>query len=425
MNLKLMKPIIEIIVVGNEILSGRTIDKNAPYMIETLSELGFAVSFISVVGDKVSEIADTIRISAGRANVVFVTGGLGVTSDDVTVEAAASAFGLKLIHDERVLGWIRDFFKRQKRIMSESNKKQALIPEGAETITNPIGTAPGIYLPVKNNVSKSDSGTAIYLMPGVPKEMQVIFEMFILPGIKESYEPESIKTATVSVTGISESQLYDTIRHLPGAEKAFAYYPHFTVIELKIQTDKHSQLNALELQGKVIDILGDHVYSTSSESLEQVVAKMLIEKGLTVGLSESCTGGFIAHRLTNIPGSSAYMLCGVVAYSNESKHDILGIDNKLIEKYGAVSAEVVAAMAENVRKIASSDIGISTTGIAGPGGGSAEKPVGLMYAGISSDNGTYTKKLQFFTDRLINKDRMSQAVLDILRLYQKNDTKQV
>ena len=178
-----MKPIIEIIVVGDEILSGRTIDKNAPYMIEALSELGFAVSFICVVGDKVREIADTIRVSAGRANVVLVTGGLGVTSDDVTVEAAASAFGLKLFHDERVLGRIREFFKRQKRIMSESNKKQALIPEGAKPLTNPIGTAPGIYLPVKNNVSKSDAGAAIYLMPGVPKEMQAIFGMFILPGI--------------------------------------------------------------------------------------------------------------------------------------------------------------------------------------------------------------------------------------------------
>ena len=412
-----MKPVIEIIVVGDEILSGRTTDKNAPYLIEAFRESGYDVSFISVVGDSVDKIADTLRFSTGRANVVLVTGGLGPTSDDVTVEAAADAFSLKLVEDDAVLKRIEELFRRRKRFMSESNKKQALIPEGAEPLKKPLGTAPGICLNVKSGDSTSDTGTVIYLMPGVPLEMQAIFDSAVLLRIRELFEPLSVETAAVSVTGISESLLYDTLKHLPGAEKAFSFYPRLSGIEIKVRTEKDSSVNALKLRENIIDILGDKVYSTSGENLEEALAKMLIKKQATVGIAESCTGGLIAHRLTNIPGSSAYMLCGVVAYSNEAKRDILGIDNKIIEEFGAVSQETAAAMAEGIRKIAGAKIGISTTGIAGPGGGSAEKPVGLMYTGISTEHETVTKKLQFAEDRLINKSIMSQAVLDILRRY--------
>lgn len=415
-----MKPVIEIIVVGNEILSGRIADKNAPYMIESLLGAGFAVRFISVVGDNVAEIAGVLNISTGRAHIVLVTGGLGPTSDDVTVEAAAQAFNRALVPDEVVLEWIRERFRRRKRIMSDSNRKQALIPEGAEPLENPIGTAPGVCLRVKNSDSLSDTGATVYLMPGVPREMQAIFDTVVLPRISASFEPLSVETASLQISGVSESQLYDAVRHLPGAEKAFAFYPGYSGIKIVIQTDEHSPVNASVLKEKVIEMMGDRVFSTSGESLEEVLAKKLMEKQITIGIAESCTGGLITHKLTNIPGSSEYMLCGMVTYSNESKRDVLGVDSRLIETYGAVSAEVAAAMAEGVRKIAGSDIGVSTTGIAGPGGGSAEKPVGLMYTGISSELGTQTKKLQFGEDRLINKNRMSHVVLDNLRLYLKN-----
>ncbi|MBT4482381.1 MAG: competence/damage-inducible protein A [Candidatus Latescibacteria bacterium] len=418
-----MKPLIEIIVVGNEILSGSTVDKNTPYMIDILARSGYAVSFISVVGDKLDDIADVCSNSAGRADVVLVTGGLGPTSDDRTVEGIARAFGLTRILNEDVLKSIREVFRRRKRFMSESNKKQAMIPEGAEPLDNPIGTAPGIYLKLKNNASDTGSETEIYLMPGVPMEMQAIFDTAVLSRIKATYKPSPVETATVRVTGISESQLYDTIRHLPGGDDAFAFYPRYSGIEIKIMTDEHSPLSAVELQEKVVAVLGDHVYATCDESLEEVIANMLLKNRLTIGVAESCTGGFVAHRLTNIPGSSAYMQCGVIAYSNESKQDVLRVNSELIKEHGAVSVEVAAAMAEGVRNIAGADIGISTTGIAGPGGGSAEKPLGLMYAGISSANGTSTKKLQFGEDRLINKSIMSQAVLDMLRLYLKKSEK--
>ncbi|MFC1529035.1 CinA family nicotinamide mononucleotide deamidase-related protein, partial [Candidatus Latescibacterota bacterium] len=411
------------IVIGNEILSGNTADKNAPYMIDALSKSGYTVSFISVVGDKVSEIADVCRISAGRADVVLVTGGLGPTSDDRTVEGVARAFGLTCLLNEEVLGHIGDVFKRRNRFMSESNRKQAMIPEGAEPLENPIGTAPGIYLKLKNDASGSGSPAEIYLMPGVPREMKAVFDTSVLPRIKLSYEPLPVETATARVAGISESELYDTIRHLPGGEEAFAFYPRYSGIEIKIKTNEHSSISAAELQGKVVAVLGDHVYSTGDESLEEVCAKMLIKNELTIGVAESCTGGLVAHRLTNIPGSSAYMQCGIIAYSNKSKQDVLRVDPELIKKFGAVSADVAAAMAEGVRVVAGSDIGISTTGIAGPGGSSPEKPLGLMYAGISSASETCTKKLQFSEDRLINKNRMSQAVLDMLRLFLKNSKK--
>ena len=414
-----MKPVIEIIVVGNEILSGRIIDKNAPYMIESLLDAGFTVRFISVVGDSISEIAGVLNISTGRAHIVLVTGGLGPTSDDVTVEAAAQSFDRALVPDETVLEWIKERFRRRKRIMSDSNRKQALIPEGAEPFENPIGTAPGICMRVKNSDSSSDSEATVFLMPGVPREMQTIFDTVVLPLVSASFEPSSFETTSLQISGISESQLYDTIRHLPGA-KAFAFYPGYSGIKIVIQTDDQSPVKASILKEKVIEIMGDRVFSTSGESLEEVLAKKLMEKQITIGIAESCTGGLISHKLTNIPGSSAYMLCGMVAYSNESKRDILGVDSRLIEMYGAVSAEVATAMAEGVRKIAGSDIGVSTTGIAGPGGGSAEKSVGLMYTSISSEFGTQTKKLQFGEDRLINKNRMSHVVLDNLRLYLKN-----
>ena len=239
-----MKPVIEIIVVGNEILSGSIIDKNAPYMIESLLDAGFTVRFISVVGDRISEIAGVLNISTGRAHIVLVTGGLGPTSDDVTVEAAAQAFDRALVLDEVVLEWIRERFRRRKRIMSDSNRKQALIPEGAEPLENPIGTAPGVCLRVKNSNSLSDSGATVYLMPGVPREMQAIFDTVVLPRISASFEPLSVETASLRISGVSESQLYDAVRHLPGAEKAFAFYPGYSGIKIVIQTDEHSPVNA-------------------------------------------------------------------------------------------------------------------------------------------------------------------------------------
>lgn len=408
-------PDIEILIVGNEILSGRTIDTNSTYLINSLAGKRFPVRYISVAGDAKSDLVGALQAAFNRADIILATGGLGPTSDDITVEAVCEAFGRKQVFDEGVWEKIEELFRRRKRFMSDSNRKQAFIPEGAIPLRNPMGTAPGIRL--------ESGGKRVYLMPGVPSEMQTIFETEILPEITASFDSAHIKTAVVLVTGISESEVFDKVKHLPGAKEYLAFYPSPEGITISIRTPDGAPASALDLQMRITEILGDVVFSTTGESLEQVVGKMLIEKKLTLGIAESCTGGLIAHRITNIPGSSKYFLCGVVAYSNESKEKVLGIDGNIIRSHGAVSMDVAAAMAEGIRKISGADIGISTTGIAGPSGGNDEKPVGLMFAGYSTVSGTETQKVQFVEDRLINKSRMSQVVLDILRLHLKRDYK--
>lgn len=409
-----MIPAIEIIIVGNEILSGRTIDRNSLYMIEGLSRSGFSVRHVSVDGDDPGDLIREFQAAVTRSNVVLVTGGLGPTSDDLTIQAAADAFGKTLVLDEIALSKIAELFRRRNRPMSDSNRKQAMIPEGARAIDNPVGTAPGVRMVVGE--------TRFFFLPGVPSEMRIIFDTSILPELTADFDAERVDTEAVRVTGISESELYDRIRHLPGAREAFAYYPSPEGILVSIRTIPGSPAPAHELRTEVERILGDRVYSTRGESLEEVVGKLLIERAFTLGIAESCTGGLVAHRITNVPGSSAYLLAGVVAYSNESKQRILSVPADLFVLHGAVSPEVAAAMAEGVRAITGADIGISTTGIAGPGGETPTKPVGLMYTGLSTAKGTETRRLQFAEDRLINKSRMSQAVLDILRVFLERGT---
>ncbi|MFC1560843.1 competence/damage-inducible protein A [Candidatus Latescibacterota bacterium] len=409
--MKKKKPVIEILIVGDEILSNPAQERNVQYIVDTLLASGFKVDFISIVGDVIYDIVKALENSSERADIVLVTGGLGPTSDDVTVEAFAKTFGLNLVLDKKVLKWIEDVFRRRNRYMSDSNRKQAMIPESSTPLENRNGTAPGIFIEMND--------TDFYLMPGVPVEMEIMFYDIILPRIRDSYKSSQADVATLSVTGISESELYSKIGCLPRAKDAVKYYPCPEGIIVKITAGEDSHDSLVILREKILDILGDLVYSTKGESLEQVVGEMLIEKGITIASAESCTGGLVAHRLTKIPGASNYLLCDVVAYSNESKHKILGVEKELIRTHGAVSAEVVSAMSEGVRKISGADIGISTSGIAGPGGGSEEKPIGLLYIGISADNGTETKKLQFVEDRLINISMMSQVVLDMLRYYLK------
>ncbi|MFC1551024.1 competence/damage-inducible protein A [Candidatus Latescibacterota bacterium] len=405
--MKKKKPVIEILIAGDEILSDPVREKNAQFIADSLRTAGFDIDFITITGDNIHNLSGAMKHSSRRADIVLVTGGLGPTSDDRTVEAFASAFGLNLVLHEKSLKRIEALFKRRKRTMSNSNRSQAMIPEGGSALENRIGTAPGIFAHAEN--------TDFYLMPGVPAEMKNIFEDTALPKIIAEYEHEVRGTEVLRLTGISESELYDRIGSIDGTHESVRYYPGLEGITVKIITGAGSQPSAKEIGGQIIETVGDIVFSTEGESLEQVVGELLREKGLTVSAAESCTGGRITNRLTKIPGSSDYVLAGVVAYSNESKRNILGVDRELIERYGAVSAEVAGAMSEGVRRITGADIGISTTGIAGPGGGSAEKPVGLMYTGITTANGTETKKLQFVEDRLINMGIMSQAVLNILR----------
>ncbi|MFC1490250.1 competence/damage-inducible protein A [Candidatus Latescibacterota bacterium] len=405
--MKKNNPVIEILIAGDEILSDPIREKNAQYIADSLRTAGFEIDFITIAGDNFPNLSDAMTHSSERADIVFITGGLGPTSDDITVETFAETFGLKLVFDEHTMRRIAAMFKHRNLEMNDSNRKQAMIPEGAKVLKNPMGTAPGIFAHAGN--------TDFYFMPGVPAEMEKIFDEAILPRVLSEYECVEKDTAILRLTGINESELYGKIGGINGAKEAVRYYPGLEGITLKIITDANAQPSASEISDKICEKVGNVVFSTVGESLESVVGNMLREKGLTVAVAESCTGGRISNRLIKVPGASEYVNAGVIAYSNESKHKILGVDKKLIETYGAVSAEVAGAMSEGVRRITGADIGLSTTGIAGPGGGSVEKPVGLMYTGITTEKGTETKKLQFFKDRLINMGIMSQAVLNNLR----------
>lgn len=417
-------PVIEILVVGNEILSGRTVDTNSAAIRDMLTGAGYRVAFIGVVGDSRAGIARSLHHAAARSDIVIVTGGLGPTSDDMTMDAVRDAFSVDLVEDSRVIGWIEARFRRFGRPMSDSNRKQALIPRGAEAIENPAGTAPGVRLVLTADMPSGGGAPELYFLPGVPVEARMLFETEVLPRIAARFPPPERDTAVVKVAGISESALYDRLRSLPGAEEMLSYYPGYDGIEVGIDAGADAPVTAAGMRDAIVALLGDHVYATDRRGIEKVVADLLTDRRRTVAVAESCTGGLIADRLTDVPGSSEYFLQGVVAYANEAKTGTLGVDSALIREHGAVSEPVAAAMAEGVRRLAGADIGLSTTGIAGPGGGSPEKPVGLMFAGIATADGVETKRLQFPGDRRINKQRMSAAVLGMLRLHLIQATKQ-
>ena len=402
-------PIIEIIIVGDEILADPGRDSNSRHIAGVLAGEGFDIAGIAVVGDREEDIARVLTGAAGRADAVLVTGGLGPTSDDLTIPSAAKAFGLPLVLDEPSLREIEGFFRRRGRVMTESNRKQAMLPRGARALGNTAGTAPGVLLEAE--------GTAFFFMPGVPFEMYGMLEREVLPYLREQFTPKPITAAVVKVTGIGESALYDRILGIPGVIETARFYPGPHGITVRIIAPADSGFQAAEISSAIREKTGHLVYAASDRALEEVVGSLLIENGKTIAVAESCTGGLVADRLTDVPGSSRYFLMGVVAYSDESKRRILGVGPDLIEAHGAVSGPVAAAMAEGIRRVSGADIGVSTTGIAGPGGGSAEKPVGLMYQSLSHEGGSITKKLQFGEKRRINKDRMSQSVLDMVRYY--------
>jgi nicotinamide-nucleotide amidase len=402
-------PVIEIVIVGNEILADPGRDSNSRHMTAVLAREGYGIDRITVAGDTMAAIGDVLSAAAKRADVVLVTGGLGPTSDDLTIEAAAKAFGLPLILDEGALRHIEDLFRRRARAMSESNRKQAFIPRGAEALENPHGTAPGVCITV---------GKALFIfMPGVPSEMVAIFDGGVLPRLREQFAPQEVTTASLQVTGITESGLYDRISAIPGVRETARFYPKPEGITVQIVAPADSGFDAGSLAEQIACKLRNLVYSRQGETLEEVVGSLLAGRNLTIATAESCTGGLIADRLTNVAGSSRYFMLGAVTYSNESKVRVLGVDSILIERNGAVSEPVAKAMAEGVRVLAGTDIGLATTGIAGPGGGSSEKPVGLMYTALAYSGGTIIKRLQFGEERRINKGRMSQSALDMVRYF--------
>ncbi len=402
-------PIIEIIIVGDEILSEPGRDTNSRHIAGVLARYGFGISGITVTGDVEAHIIRVLTGVTGKADAVLVTGGLGPTSDDLTIPAAAQAFGLPLVLDEPSLKAIEGFFLSRNRPMTESNRKQAMLPRNSQALKNKAGTAPGVFLEI--------GSTTFFFMPGVPFEMAGMLEQEVMPRLLERFSPQPVTSAILKITGIGESAMFDRIRGIPGVVETARFYPNPQGITVRIVAPGNSGFQADTIATAIREKLGPLMYAENDLSLEQVVGALLIAQGKTIAAAESCTGGLVADRLTNVPGSSAYFLLGVVAYSNEAKTSLLGVPRELIEAQGAVSGPVATAMAEGVRHISGADIGVSTTGIAGPGGGSALKPVGLMYQSLSHEGGTITNKLQFGEERRINKEQMSQSVLDMVRHF--------
>ncbi|MFH2011276.1 MAG: competence/damage-inducible protein A [Pseudomonadota bacterium] len=406
----------EIIPVGNELISGSVVDTNSSFLAERLLSIGIEVTRITSVGDNELDITDSLKGALKRSEVVFVTGGLGPTPDDITSEVLAKALKRKLVFNESALDWVKGLFKKIGREMPPNNEKQALIPEGAELIINTIGTAFGFFIREKDKL--------IFVMPGVPRELVKMTDESILPILlKEKGEGFHFKTITLKVFGLGESRIAELIKDIVDKYEnvKIAFLPNYPEENIKITAKgldyKETSAIASKVGEEITDLLGDYIFGRDNQTLESVVGDFLRENGDTISVAESCTGGLISHRLTNIPGSSDYMKRGIVAYSNQAKTDLLNIPASLIDEFGAVSTEVAEKMAQRARELGNTTLGLAVTGIAGPGGGTPDKPVGFVFISLANTKETIVENYNFRGDRSRIRLATAQAALDLLRRY--------
>jgi nicotinamide-nucleotide amidase len=405
---------IEILAVGSEMLTPYHLDTDSLFLTRHLNQLGFRVSYKTVVGDDPDDLAACIRTAMRRSDVIFFIGGLGPTQDDRTREVLASALEKGLIFQEHLWDQIQDRFRRRGISISDVNRKQAFIIEGSDPLENLNGTAPGLWLQA--------GGRTIVLLPGPPRELEPMVLNQVLPRLRGMREGFQIRRM-LKLAGVSESRIEDRISDLyPVDSQDF----DVTVLASPGQIDIHltafSELSEDDAEQKLmrpvdamIERLGEDVFTVRDEELEDVIGNLLSKEGATLAVAESCTGGLLGHRITNVSGSSAYFLEGVQSYSNEAKIRLLGVPPSLLENHGAVSPEVAAAMADNIRAGSGATYGLSITGIAGPTGGSKIKPVGLVYISLAGPDETQTEKNLFLGDRITVKQRASQSALDMLR----------
>jgi len=411
---------LELLSVGTELLLGEIVDTNAAYLAEKLSELGINVFHKTTVGDNAERLAAALRISLARADVVLATGGLGPTDDDVTAAAIAQVAEVGLVEDEAAAEKIRSFARERGLKLLDTLLKQARVPEGAQVVPNPVGTAPGFILAWG---SKAVGAKAVIALPGVPSEMTAMAEQSVLPYLARRASAEGasvIVSRVLRLAGIGESQAEAEIADLIRAQTNPTIAPLAKSREVHLRVAARAADRAAAeamiapVEAEIRRRLGDHVYGADGEVLEAVLGRMLREAGLTLGVAESCTGGLIGHRLTDIPGSSDSFVGSLVTYSNEAKTALLGVPEETIRQHGAVSAETARAMAEGVRKACRSDVGLSVTGIAGPTGGTPEKPVGLTYVGIAGAGPTAVEEHRLRGGRGMVKERAAQAALYLL-----------
>lgn len=407
----------EIICIGTELLLGEIVDTNAAYLSQVLAGLGIDLYYKSTVGDNLERAIAILQQAWERSDLLLISGGLGPTQDDLTREAIAGMLGEEQVLNETAMAQVAAWFKKSGREMTENNRRQAMFPPSAEPMANRWGTAPGVWV--------EKDGKMLAAMPGVPLELHKLMEEEVLPRLRQrlGMDHPILVSRTLRAVGIGESALEEKIKDLIKAQSEVTIAPYakrgevHLRLAVKAMTTEEGLTRITPVEAAIRQRLGAYIFGCDEETLEEVTGRLLAERGLTLAVAESCSGGLIGHRITEIPGSSAYFMGGVVSYSNEAKQHMLGVDAAILEAHGAVSPETAKAMAEGARQRFGVDIALASTGIAGPGGGSDEKPVGLVYLALATSDGTKVTKNLFRWDRSQNKIATAQTGLTMLWQY--------
>ncbi len=403
----------EVITIGDEILYGQTLDTNSHFISEKLGEVGVKIWRKTTIADKEEDILAAFKEAEDKVDIVIITGGLGPTNDDLTKPCLAKYFDCPIEIHEKALEELTTYFEQRGRELTELNRNQAALPTACEMISNPVGTAPGMWFHHKGKVFVS--------LPGVPHEMKYLIENEVIGRVLKTFPLPVIYHKMIKTCGIGESFLADIIKDwedsLPGHFK-LAYLPTLGEVKLRLTATGKERI-VLEKEARLLveelkNLASKYIYGFDDDSLESKVGELLTKRGLTVSTAESCTGGHLAHTLTSVPGSSRYYRGSVIAYHNDIKTKMLDVSGAVLQEHGAVSEETITLMAQNVREKLGTDIGLATSGVAGPDGGTEEKPVGLVWIAYSDKNGTEVKKVRFLKDRMFNIQYSSKSILTLL-----------
>lgn len=405
--------VVELISVGTEILLGNIVNTNAAYLAEKCAALGLDCYYQTVVGDNEKRLGETLELAKSRADILILSGGLGPTQDDLTKETAAKAFGKKLVEDAHTKERIQAFFKKRGKVITDNNWKQALVPEGAIVLDNDNGTAPGLIMEAENKT--------VILLPGPPGELKPLFEGRVFPYLQVKTD-KIIRSQVVKICGIGESMVESMMEDLIDSQEnpTIATYAKTGEVHIRVTAEADSEKHALKLIKPVVHELKnrfqENIYTTNEEvTLEQACVDLLLANELTISTMESCTGGMIAARLINVPGVSEVFKAGYVTYSNKAKRKVLGVKQSTLKKHTAVSAKVAEEMAQGVSLLTKADVTLSVTGVAGPDGGTEEKPVGLIYIGCSIKGRTKVMEYHFDGSRMKIRESAVVAALTLLR----------
>lgn len=397
-----------LITIGNELLSGFTTDTNAAWIGQKMLNIGANLSWHLTVGDTEEEIINGIKSAPEGLNAIIITGGLGPTHDDITASAIYRLVGANPVFDEDYWQELKHLFEQRNIKIPEMNRNQAVRPDVGDVIPNPRGSARGLHF--------TKDGIDLFALPGVPAEMKGMMNETVLPFLEKKIKSK-IFTVTMRTTGIAESALAEKLKPIisQANDVNIAFLPRMIEVDIRLTASNKTKLESV--QSQIVDSANKYIFGQGDMNLETAVADLLKRKKKTIGTAESCSGGLISDRLTNVPGSSSYMIGGITAYSNDVKIAQLNVKQETLEKSGAVSEETALEMAHGVRKVLRTDLGLSTTGIAGPDGGTEEKPVGLVYIALAHESGEKARKFNLTRDRKLNKLLTSQIALNMVRLH--------